>query len=207
MTIVALKMRPWIINMRKFSGIKCFILADDVLILGTGMKMLSKFAGAFNATHKFLHLMGAKVAPDKSYNFGSCLKARNWLKETIWEHIDSSIHVIADFRYLGAHLTTRQATNSSTMDKRWDKAKQQLKKLRFCPAKAEAKVRVIHSKIYAGALYGVEAPGATPAKVASLTAAVVDVFKSRNNNHNANQFFSTIVASKSDFDPAAQIFA
>ena len=66
---------------------------------------------------------------------------------------------------------------------------------------------MIHSKIYAGALYGVEAAGATPAKIASLTAAVVDVFKSRNNNHNANQFFSTIVASKSDFDPAAQIFA
>ena len=79
MTIVALKMRPWIINMRKYSGIRWFILADDVLVLGTGMKMLSKFAGALNATHKFLHLMGAKVAPDKSYNFGSCLKARKWL--------------------------------------------------------------------------------------------------------------------------------
>ena len=103
------------------------------------MRMLSTFAGALNATHKFLHLMGAKVAPDKSYNFGSCLKARNWLKETIWEHIDSDIHVISDFRYLGAHLTTMQATSSSTMDKRWEKAKQQLKKLRFCPATAEAK--------------------------------------------------------------------
>ena len=98
MIIVALKMRPWIINMRKFSGIKCYMLADDVLIPGTGLKMLSKFAGALNATHKFLHLMGATVAPDKSYNFGSCLKARNWLKETIWEHIDSGIHVIADFQ-------------------------------------------------------------------------------------------------------------
>ena len=93
------------------------------------------------------------------------------------------------------------------MDKRWDKAKQQLAKLRFCPAKAEATVRVIHSKIYAGALYGVEAASATPAKVASLTVAVGDVFKSRNNNHNANQFFSTIVASKSDLDPVAQICA
>ena len=121
MTIVAFKTRPWIISMRKFSGIKCYILADDVLIMRTGLKMLSKFAGALNATHKFLHLMGAKVAPYKSYNFASCLKARNWLKETMWKHIDSSIHVITDFRYLGAHLTTRQATNSSTLDKRWEK--------------------------------------------------------------------------------------
>ena len=160
-----------------------------------------------NATHKFLHLMGAKVAPDKSYNFGSCLKARNWLKETMWEHIDSSIHVISDFRYLGAHPTTRQATNSCTMDKRWEKAKQQLRKFRFCPAKAEAKAKVILSKIYAGAFYGVEAAGASPAKVASLTAAVIDVFKSRNNNHNANQFFSTITGSKSDLYPVTQIVA
>ena len=44
-------------------------------------------------------------------------------------------------------------------------------------------------------------------KIASLAAAVIDVFKSRNNNHNANQFFSTITRSKNDLDPVAQIFA
>ena len=55
--------------------------------------------------------------------------------------------------------------------------------------------------------YGVESAGASPAKVASLTAAVIDVFKSRNNNHNANQFFSTITGSKNDLDPVTQIFA
>ena len=111
------------------------------------------------------------------------------------------------FRYLGAHLTTRQATNSSTLDNRWGKAKQQLRKLRFCPAKADAKAKAILSKIYVGAFYGVEAAGASPAKVASLAAAVIDVFKSRNNNHNGNQFFSTITGSRSDLDPVAQIFA
>ena len=126
MTIVALKMRPWIITMRKYAGIKCYILADDVLIIGTGLKMLSKFAGALNATHRYLHLMGAKVAPDKSYNCASCKKARNWLKETMWKHIDSNIHVNSDFRYLGAHLTTRQATDSSTLDKRWGKTNSNL---------------------------------------------------------------------------------
>ena len=56
-------------------------------------------------------------------------------------------------------------------------------------------------------MYGVEAAGASPAKVAKLTAAVIDVFKSRNNNHNANQFFSTITRSKHDLDPQAHMFA
>ena len=46
-----------------------------------------------------------------------------------------------------------------------------------------------------------------PLKIGSLAAAVIDVFKSRDNNHNANQFFATITRSKNDLDPAAQIYA
>ena len=56
-------------------------------------------------------------------------------------------------------------------------------------------------------MYGIEAVGVTPKKIASLAAAVIDVFKNRNNNHNANQFFSTITGSKVDLDPQVQIFA
>ena len=106
-----------------------------------------------------LHLIRVTTSP-------AAKQTRNCFNETMWKHIDSSIHVITDFRYLGAHLTTRHATNSSTIDKRWEKAKQQLRKLRFCPAKAEAKAKAILSKIYAGAMYGVEAAGATPMKIA-----------------------------------------
>ena len=76
MSIVALIMRPWIITMRACVGITCYILADDVLTIGTGMKMISKFAGALNATHRSLHFMGAKVAPGKSYNFAGCKKKK-----------------------------------------------------------------------------------------------------------------------------------
>ena len=169
--------------------------------------MASTFAKALNATHSYLHKMGAKVAPDRSYNFASTNKVRQWLRDTHWELINSGIEVISDFRYLGAHLTTRENTNSSTLDKRWERAKQQLKRLRHCPATTEAKARIILAKIYAGAMYGIEAAGVTPKKIASLAAAVIDVFKSRNNNHNANQFFSTITKSKNDLDPVAQIFA
>ena len=51
MTMVALIMRSWIIEMRAYAGITCYILADDVLIIGAGMKMVSKFAKALNGTH------------------------------------------------------------------------------------------------------------------------------------------------------------
>ena len=188
MTIVALIMMPWIMIMRTYAGISCFILADDVLILGTGIKMVSNFAKALDATHEYLHLMGAKVAPDKSYNFASCKKARGWLRTTLWKRIDSGIEVIQDFRYLGARLTSAKATCSSTLDKRWGKAIQQLRKLRYCPATAEAKAKVILAKVYAAAMYGVEAAQASPLKMANLAATVIDAFKSKNNNHNANIF-------------------
>ena len=61
------------------AGIKSYILADDVLILATGGDMLTRFAKALDATHEYLHSMGAKVAPDKSYNFASTATAN---KET-----------------------------------------------------------------------------------------------------------------------------
>jgi hypothetical protein len=60
--------------------------------------------------------------------------------------------------------------------------------------------------VYAGALYGVEAAQATPQTVARLSAAVIDAFKSRNNDHNANWFFTTMSPSRNDLDPMAQIF-
>ena len=62
-----------------------------MLIVATGLKMVPNFAKALNATHKFLHAMGSKVAPNKSYNFSSSKKAREWLKQTSWENINSEI--------------------------------------------------------------------------------------------------------------------
>ena len=38
MAMVALIMRPWIIMMRSYGSIQCYILADDVLIMATGKK-------------------------------------------------------------------------------------------------------------------------------------------------------------------------
>ena len=66
--------------------------------------------------------------------------------------------------------------------------------------------RLFLPKVYAGAMYGVEAASASPNKIGSLAVVVIDVFKSRNNNHNANQFFTTIPRSKNDQDLAAKIF-
>ena len=83
----------------------------------------------------------------------------------------------------------------------------QLKRLRFCPATAEAKVGIILAKTYAAAMYGIEAARVPPAKVAKLTAAVIDVFKARNNNHNVDRFFASLSEEDRELDPMVQIFA
>ena len=55
-------------------------------------------------------------------------------------------------------------------------------------------------------MHGVEAARVTPAKMAKMSAAVIDVFRSRNNSHNADLFFATLTNAKNDLDPATQIF-
>ena len=177
MMIVALIMRPWVMRMRCYIGVACYILADDVLITAAGEQMYNSFVSALNDTHDYLQQMGARIAPEKSFNFASHLKAREWLERTLWSKIGQGIEVVNDFRYLGSHLSARASLKSSTLTKRLRQALQQLRRLRTCSATPIAKARAIITKIYAGALYGIEASSITTAELNTLTAAVINVFR------------------------------
>ena len=83
---------------------------------------------------------------------------------------------------------------------------QQLRKLRYCLATVEAKAKAILSKVYAAAFYGIEAAEGPAADGASLTAAIIDVFWSRNDNRHVGWFFSAFLGDKKEIDPMAQIF-
>ena len=80
-----------------------------------------------------------------------------------------------------------------------------MQRLKYIPATIEAKTRAIHSKVYGAAMYGVEAGQVAPTMIAKMTAAVIDVFRSRNNNHNVDQFFATITNDANELDPLAQL--
>ena len=111
-----------------------------------------------------------------------------------------------DFRYLGAHLTTRHSPTSATLDTRLEKALTQLKRLRYVPADVEAKVGIILAKTYAAALYGVEAAKVQPAKLAKRAAAVVNAFRGKNTNRNTDRFYTTLTGDAKDLDPVVQIY-
>ena len=117
MAVVAMLMRPWIIMMRTIPGVRCFILADDLLIMAKGMHMIRAAADALNCTHEFLKDMGARVAADKSFNFATTKEAREWMENTWWDHLNDVIPVVQDFRYVGAHLSTSQSCVSKTLEK------------------------------------------------------------------------------------------
>ena len=183
MMVVALIMRPWVMLMQS-CGALCYLLADDVLILTHGPQMLDKFVKALDTTHCYLQQMGATIAPDKSFNLASNDNASRWLQNTLWSGIQGGIQVVADFRYLGAHLCAKASLKSSTLTARLDKAMQQLSRLQHVPAEAEAKARAIVGKIFAGAFYGIEAASITTMELNKLAARILDVFHRKNNIHN-----------------------
>ena len=168
--------------------------------------MYDSFVHALNSTHEHLQQMGARIAPDKSYNFASHPKTRVWLKQTFWSKIGQGIEVVNDFRYLGGHLSARASLKSSTLTKRVQQALQQLKRLRTCPATPITKARAIITKIYAGALYGIEASSITTGELNTFVAAVINVFRPRNDSHHADWFFTSNATNNQDLDPYSQVF-
>ncbi len=142
MMFVALLMRPWIIMMRN-ANVFATLLADDVLIISVGSRMVGRFAKALDRTHEYLMDMGSRVAPSKSYNFSNSTLAREWLHQTLWPHINTQIDVVKNFRYLGAHLCTGANRHSKTLRSRWTNALTQLRRLRLCPAETMAKAKAL----------------------------------------------------------------
>ena len=132
MMMVALMMRPWV-SLMLYLGLSPWILADDILLMAFGPDMLASFANGMHATHLYIRAMGAKLAPSKSYNFASTLKARKWLATTRWPSIPGPVAILNDFRYLGAHISVTGKKTGRTIKDRFRKATAMLRKLASMP--------------------------------------------------------------------------
>ena len=203
MMIVALLLRPWICMIKTLRVITK-VLADDVMIVAKGKRMLASFANALGATHTYMQDMGSRIAPSKSFNFASTAKARVWLRETWWTQVNTHIEVVEDFRYLGVHLSTTLTRRNRTIEARCATAMVQLRKLKYVQASAESKAKAIRVKVYACLFYGIEANDLTEKQLASISAAVIDVFQGRNDNHDTDWFYATCSEGK-DLDPVNQV--
>ena len=205
MPMVALLMRAWIMKMRSMQ-VAAKVLADDVLVVAKGRRMLRQYTKALNYTHQYLQDMGSKVAPSKSYNFATTEIGRTWLKETWWKKIQSNITVVKDLRYLGGHLSTAAKLSRATIEARCEAGLLQLTRLRYAAVENKDKIKAVLTKVYAGLLYGIEGSDITEVMTARISAAVIDVFRSRNDIHDADWFYTTFSNdASSELDPTVQI--
>ena len=63
----AMMMRPWLAQMKQ-AAVVPRILADDLQISARGPNHLEHFEYAFDATHKHLYDMGARIAPGNRWS-------------------------------------------------------------------------------------------------------------------------------------------
>ena len=205
MTVVALLMRAWSIEMRT-KQVDAKVLADDVLMVVKGRRMLRQFTKALDYTHQYLQDMGSRIAPAKSYNFASTVIGRKWLEETWWKKIQSNITVVKDMRYLGGHLSTTTRMSRATIEARCEVGLVQSTKLRYVVAASDDKVKAILTKVFAGIMYGIEGSDITEAMAARISAAVIDVFRHKNDFHDADWFYTMISnGATSELGPIIQI--
>ena len=61
-------------------GVEARVLADDIMIMTGGKRMLRRFGQALHMSHVYLIDIGARISPDKSFNFALSKAAADWLK-------------------------------------------------------------------------------------------------------------------------------
>ena len=145
MMVVAILLRPWILQMRQLA-VQPRILADDLQIISTGTRHLEHFQYAFTKTHEHIADMGAKIAPHKCYVFTSEKKEREWLRKHKWRRLKKRIPVINDCRDLGAHFNVSQeARYGTTLTDRLNGAAEGTEELDYFKAPHEKRKKIFEA--------------------------------------------------------------
>ena len=156
MMLVALLMRPWMMQMDSV-GMIPRILADDLFIFSSGEEHLERLEHAFDLTHEHMEDMGAKIAPSKSMTIASDVTSRTWLRNHTWRRLGRKVPVMTDMRDLGGHLNTAaNRAYGKTLTTRMRNTVDSLRVLRHKKAPYRAKTEILRAKQLPRALYGCE---------------------------------------------------
>ena len=203
MMMTALLLRPWVMLM-KARHLFPSILADDILLVAKGKDMLGNFSIGLHETHEYLIMVGAKIAPKKSFNFASTLECRTWLENTTWPLAQGSILVQKGFRYLGAHLTTAVYHANGTIQQRFTKATAMARRLAAMPIPKVANTAIILAQILPMAFYGIETSSPSERAYTALTPAILACIGGKTTKRELDIMFSLNSATKADLDPVCQ---
>ena len=79
MVLIDLLLRPWMVQIGVYGAI-ARTLADDLLVLVSGPRVLSVFTHVVHLTMVHLHDFGGRIAPTKSKIFATIGDHRRWLQ-------------------------------------------------------------------------------------------------------------------------------
>ena len=132
MMIIALMLRPWLKVVEQM-GAEGRILADDIIVTATGKNHAKVFERAYDATHEYMHDIGAKIASKRSLTFAARPHDRRTLKHQVWPAVGGTIRLVLHTRDLGAHVTTTAKITSTTLNNRIKETATLIKRMAWLP--------------------------------------------------------------------------
>jgi len=205
MMFLALLLRPWCIALEAKMVVPR-ILADDLMAFAEGRTHCNRIVDAINFTHKYLHDMGAVVAPTKSYIFSSDKGTRKFLTTFVWKHINTVIPVVMHGRDLGGQFNTLHKNIALTLNTRIENGISMLLRLRWLPISLKEKAKIIRTKIIPASLYGIECAQPNEQHMRTLQGAMADAMGCHSSRR-ANSLVFDLHSYGPDIDPCTHQFA
>ena len=165
-------------------------LADDLLVIVTGHRVLHLFSHIFHLTMVHLHDLGGRIAPKKSKIFATVSEHRRWLATYTWPALDTNIDVVHQMRDLGAHLNTTQVGNTSLSRKRLQDAAQVLLRIAHLPFAMAQKIKFALSCAHSRGLYGCEVSHVDESALRHYTSVLLSVIGTHNTKHARSLIFA-----------------
>lgn len=180
----AMLIKPWISKMEQREVVPR-VLADDLLITVRGDNHRSKLKKALDETHRFLDLLGAEVAPNKSAIFSSCGESARWLGEHEWNFLPTKgqrVNVFNPVRDLRAHISTGKWKYASTLRDRINSTIAIVHRIARLPVAFKDRAKLIRTRIFPKAFYGVEVSQAPEQSIDALNAAIANAITKKAGN-------------------------
>ena len=152
MMLIGISMRPLMVLMLQYNVIPR-TFADDILFIGQGLDHLTAVVKGVTVTHRFLHNIGARIAPDKSTLSSIDATTRKWMSTNKWGDAEVTIGVVKSFRDLGGHMNMGIDVYSKTLITRMKEAIALAYRGGRLLVSLETKAKIIRTKILAKALY------------------------------------------------------
>ena len=182
MIFIGLLLRPWMLQVQEI-GATARTLADDLLVIVSGHRVLSVFAHIFHLTMVHLHDLGGRIAPRKSKLFATVGDHRRWLQTYNWPALNTNIEVVHHMRDLGASLDTTLVSNTTLARRRLQEATQVLLRIAHLPFTMAQKSRFALSCAHSRGLYGCEVAPVNESALRHFTSVLLQLVGTHNTMH------------------------